>query len=1047
MNRKRNKILRVSIILIMVVLLVAVLAVFSIQSEDKNAQFSVGENTDVMEFSPYIENESRLDNSLLAYGKVLNKYTTAGYEDYDGEDIVLPANSFISEDGTIKPFDEDFKDEDSGSLIKADPEAVITEGTVTLNYEFTVPETGLYNLKLDFFLPKQKMTEALLSVAVNGKKPFLESSLIELTRLYEQYDIDKLDDMGNEIKAKQREFFEWQSVSLGNAEGYYKDPYKILFQAGKTQTLTLVFSRQNVCVKSVSLVAPKLVPTYEEYRKLHNADDYTGETLPRIEVEETVSKKNDVGVTMAWDENYCSSPASYGDINYNIYGGGRWSEGAQSITFKTGEIPEDGWYQLSFRYMSPTADIVAFREIAIDGEVPFDEVKEYCFTAANDWVCLSLKDENQEPYMFYLTKGVHEITMTVKLGPFRHVAQNLTQTSSFLSSLLKKIVQVTGSARNSDGTYQVDKNRDWDLQLYIPSIKKDIETTRDTLVKSYERIVELNNGIVPYYASNVKVAADLFVKLAKDIEDVPAAINDINTYMANIEESVVNMKIQGLTLDYALLGKKDESYPDAISTFWQNLYVSAVRFGRSFTTDYASIGVVNEKDTENMPEITVYAAFGREQFEMLRNLVTEDFTANHNIKVNLTMVAGAEGLIMMRYVAGTAPDASVSFGGGSVVEYAMRGALYPLDTLPGFTDYLDIENNPLGAPDPLFGEDYEGAKNDQFIPASFISGHYRGHYYGFPETMSCSVLFFRTDIMDELGIDPYALDTWEDVYDILPILQENDMDFCYSFSVGGYWPILFQHGGDLWDTNGKKSALDTTEAFDAYIEFTNMYIKYKIPYAANFYQRFRNGDIPIGISNIGLYNQLKVAAPEILGKWAMKPLPGHYDPEYGIVRRDSGGAGGMSVIVDKVRGEGEEDESRFEHPSEEILNSWEFIQWWMSTEAQADFAQEVEIAYGVASRWTTANKYALATEPYTDEEMEVMQEQLRWLHEAHNVPGGYYEERYMLTALNKTVLQGENPRANLEDCIKATNKEMKRKQKEFGIGEHDSVIFAEWMDD
>ncbi len=1027
MNRKRNKMFRILIIATLAILVVTVLAVFSIQSEDKNAQFSVGENTDILQFSPYIENETRLDNSLLEYGKVLSKYQTAGYEDYDGEDIVLAGNSFASVEGTISAFTEDFVDEDSSSVVKADSAAVITEGTVTLNYQFTVPKTGLYSLKLDFFMPKQKMTEALLSVTLNGKKPFLESSLIELGRLYEQYDIGNLDDMGNEIKCKQREYFDWQSKLLGNAEGFYRNPYKILLQEGKTQTLTLTFSRQNVCIKSISLVAPLNTPTYEEYKNSIDAKEYDGDVLPRVEVEQSITSKTDMGITMAWDENYCSSPASYGDIDYNIFGGTRWSEGGQAISFETVDIPEDGWYQLSFRYQSPSADIVAFREIKIDGEVPFKEVEEYCFTAANSWVCESLKDEHQNPYMFYLTKGKHEITMTVKLGPFRQVAQTLKETSEFLSGLLKKIVQVTGSARNSDGSYTVDKNRDWDLQLYIPSIKKDVKTCRDALYQCYDRIVELNGNVIPYYASSVKVAADLFDNLSEDIEDVPAAINDINTYMSNIEESIVNMKIQGLTLDYMNIGKNGEEYPDAVSSFWQNIYVSAVRFGRSFTTDYASIGVVNEDSTKDMPEITVYASFGREQFEMLRNLVTEDFTAKHNIKVNLTMVAGAEGLIMMRYVAGTAPDASITFGSGSVVEYAMRGALYPLDTLPGYMDYVNDEDS-------------------QFIPACFTGVHYKGHYYGLPETMGCSLMFYRTDVMDELGIDVNKLDTWNDVYDILPILQENDMDFCYSFSVGGYWPILFQHGGDLWDKNGKTSALDTQEAYDAYLEFTNMYIKYKIPYACNFYQRFRNGDIPIGISNLGLYSQLKVAAPEILGKWNMRTLPGHIDPETGEVRRDSGGAGAQTVIIDKVRGEAEKDTSRFDHPSESILNSWEFLQWWMSTDTQAAFAQQVEIAYGVASRWGTANKYALATEPYTDEEMDVIQEQLKWLHEAHSVPGGYYEERYMLHALNKTVLQGENPRANLEDAIKETNKEMKRKQEEFGIGEHDSVIWAEWKD-
>ena len=72
MNKKRKRIIRIASIAALVVLFVAVLAVFSVQSEDESAQFSQGENTDVMDFNPYIENESRLDNSLLEYGKVLN---------------------------------------------------------------------------------------------------------------------------------------------------------------------------------------------------------------------------------------------------------------------------------------------------------------------------------------------------------------------------------------------------------------------------------------------------------------------------------------------------------------------------------------------------------------------------------------------------------------------------------------------------------------------------------------------------------------------------------------------------------------------------------------------------------------------------------------------------------------------------------------------------------------------------------------------------------------------------------------------------------------
>ena len=226
MNRKRKRVIRVAIIIALVILLVAVLAVFTSQSEDETAQFSQGENLDVMKFNPYIENESRLDNSLLEYGKVLNKYGSAGYQDYAGDDIVMAGDSYASvSGGPVSAFTEDYYDESSDSLIEAVPSAIVTtDKATTVVYKFKVSETALYSLQLEYFMPKEKITEALLSFSINGKKPFLEASAIELGRLYEEYDVGKLDDAGNEVKAKQRETFAWQTYMLSHSEGLYRNP-------------------------------------------------------------------------------------------------------------------------------------------------------------------------------------------------------------------------------------------------------------------------------------------------------------------------------------------------------------------------------------------------------------------------------------------------------------------------------------------------------------------------------------------------------------------------------------------------------------------------------------------------------------------------------------------------------------------------------------------------------------------------------------------------------------------------------------------------------
>jgi hypothetical protein len=49
------------------------------------------------------------------------------------------------------------------------------------------------------------------------------------------------------------------------------------------------------------------------------------------------------------------------------------------------------------------------------------------------------------------------------------------------------------------------------------------------------------------------------------------------------------------------------------------------------------------------------------------------------------------------------------------------------------------------------------------------------------------------------------------------------------------------------------------------------------------------------------------------------------------------------------------------------------------------------------------------------------------------VLGGYYTPRHISNAWNKVVLQGQNPREALEEAIRQINRELRKKQEEFGI--------------
>lgn len=44
--------------------------------------------------------------------------------------------------------------------------------------------------------------------------------------------------------------------------------------------------------------------------------------------------------------------------------------------------------------------------------------------------------------------------------------------------------------------------------------------------------------------------------------------------------------------------------------------------------------------------------------------------------------------------------------------------------------------------------------------------------------------------------------------------------------------------------------------------------------------------------------------------------------------------------------------------------AWEFVQWWLSTDIQYDYAMQLEAVFGVSGRYAPANKEVLARLPY-----------------------------------------------------------------------------------
>ena len=67
--------------------------------------------------------------------------------------------------------------------------------------------------------------------------------------------------------------------------------------------------------------------------------------------------------------------------------------------------------------------------------------------------------------------------------------------------------------------------------------------------------------------------------------------------------------------------------------------------------------------------------------------------------------------------------------------------------------------------------------------------------YGLPQTMAFSMMFYRMDVLAELGLQ--VPETWDDLLSMLPVFQSNNMEIGLSYILALDF-MLYQKGGNMW---------------------------------------------------------------------------------------------------------------------------------------------------------------------------------------------------------------------------------------------------------
>ncbi len=850
------------------------------------------------------------------------------------------------------------------------------EGTGSVTWTIEVPEDGLYNFKIKHIGGGGRFVDVERGIKIDGEYPFDELEVIAFSKVVkDKYEELKTDNQGNQLRPTQVEVGVWQEVWVTDNTGTFGKPYDIYLTAG-THTFELVGISEDLNIEYIRIAQYKAAPSYEDYYAA-NKDKPAGEVKEIvIQAESSILRSSPMLYPQYNTNNANNEPLNAELTEFNVVGGYNWRNNGQWLEYNF-NVETSGWYKMAFRYTQDfLMGIPSTRRVEIDGEVLFDELDNVEFDYSTDWQVQVVSDESGEALLIYLEEGDHTLRMTNHLGDTAVALYNIQQITRELLGVYSEIIMITSATP--------DLYRDYQLTIRIPDLLERLESNANKLYDLAKYVRSMTAGRASE-AHTIERVADQIMEMAKDELSISKKLTSFNSSLSSLSSSVMSMSEQSLLLDYIKLLPADAPTPKAKANFWESLKLTLKKFILSFLKDYTSVGNVYNGGES----IDVWVLLGQEQANTVKSIIDDSFSAEYQVNVNMNIVT-SESVLLYSVAAGNSPDVAVSVSKTLPVDYGLRGALVDIKQ---FDDYEEVTK--------------------RFMPSAMTPFEYLGKVYGLPMTQGFSMIFYRTDIFAELGLE--VPQTWEEVYSCVYKLQENNLAF------GGltFETLLFQHGGQYYSDDKSECLLDSPEAIEAFTEYCKLYTHYGVPTEYNFLTRFRMGEMPIGIVDYLTYNSLVVTAPEIKGLWDVALVPGTVDEDGNINRAVAGEVN--SIVMFKTGDETSE------------KNSWEFMKWFTSTEIQTRYGMEIEAVLGAGARYGSANVEAVNNFAWQAKIIDVIREQWDHVQVIPAIPGSYIVGRNVDNAFREVYELGEVPRASIIKYVNIINEEIARKRKEFNI--------------
>ena len=819
-------------------------------------------------------------------------------------------------------------------------------------------------------------------------------------------DIDR-----NEIRSPIVQSPRWMSYEIHDTNGYYSESFEFVFEKSENTIVSLTGVSEPMAVKSIKLIPHVPHTPYAEFSKSY-ASDAAGTSKVKVEGEYLASTTSQTIYPIEDARSAATSPINTAFSMLNSVGGvggDKWQTSGQALTWNF-KVDNSGVYNVAARFSQSVLDgMYASRALAIYTNyteeeykarfgdlkgyyngIPFDEATKLRFDYSSDWQSKLLSDGITD-FEFYFREGVdYTLELSVTLGSMGDLVSKIEASLESINSDYLSILKLTGA--------EPDDYRDYGFKRVMPDVVEDLGKQAALIYGISAQLQEMA-GIKGSMVATLDKVAWLLERMGSDPEnEIAKNLTQLKSYIGSLGTWISDAKTQPLQIDYLLVQGKGSELPRAEANFLQAFAHEMGSFIQSFLRNYDRMGATEEYDADDDEIVEVWLAYGRDQTQVIRNLINNDFTPQYGTAVNLKLVAG--GTLLPSILSQTGPSVYIGLGQGDVINYAIRGALMPIEDCEDFEAFVT---------DPETREFNEAA----MIVLGIEDSVGTMHYYGLPETQSFNMMFVRKDILAELNLDIPR--TWDDIYSAIPVLQANNMQIGMHVE---YRMFIYQMGEELFADNGMRINLDSNTSLEAFEKMTNMFTMYSFPLSYDFANRFRTGEMPIGFAGYTeTYNKLKVFATEIEGLWGFYPMPGIEDG-FGNINNCS--VSGVSAIV-MITG------------CKNVPGAWDFMRWHSGADCQEKYSNEMVSILGPSAKHPTANINALDSLPWTTDEIKEIKLQFNNLASIPNYPGSYIIDRYAKFAYMAAINNDADPVEELLNYIDEINKEITRKRDEFDL--------------